>query len=71
MESFYALVGVSAGRGTLHLYKLFGEPYISMLWYERVWSGKRRLDKRRTGKRRSAMIIFNKDVAILFHPDLT
>ena len=29
---FYALVGVSVGRGTLHLYELVGEPYISMNW---------------------------------------
>ena len=30
--TFYALVGVSVGRGNLDLYDLFGEPYISMNW---------------------------------------
>ena len=50
----YKLVGECVGRGTLHLYEVFGEPYISTNWSGKGRSGDRRSDKRRSGKRSSA-----------------
>ena len=35
---YYALVGECVGRGTLHLYELVGEPYISMYWWGNVYN---------------------------------